>query len=380
MKPSSTGRLLIVGKTIAGSEGLDRSVLDLGYEVVAVVDDAAEACARAEESDLVLLDLHLGGPDGGVTVSRMLREVHHLPVVMVAPRDDAGEAASTARESDYGCVQFPVSARELRFVLRNALLRGQVEVELRRLERHRIAAQKAESLGAMSRQLMHDFNNLLQGMLGNVQLAALDLPSGSRTKASLDRAVEAGMRAAGLCREFQACASTAVAPVSELSTVVSESRALLRAVVRKGVDIECQLAAGLPHLDINASDVRQILFNLALNASEAIGQHRGRLRISTGRRWLRPRDFASMTAAPERPEGEYVFLELADDGEGITPEVAGRMFEPFFSTRFNGRGLGLTAVLDLVNLHQGAIEVTAAQPRGSVFRIHLPAPRTRAAG
>jgi two-component system, cell cycle sensor histidine kinase and response regulator CckA len=171
-----------------------------------------------------------------------------------------------------------------------------------------------------------------------------------------------------------------VAPVSELSTVISESRALLRSVVRKGVDIECQLAAGLPHLDINASDVRQILFNLALNASEAIGQHRGRLRISTGRRWLRPRDFASMTASPERPEGEYVFLELADDGEGITPEVAGRMFEPFFSTRFNGRGLGLTAVLDLVNLHQGAIEVTAAQPRGSVFRIHLPAPRTRAAG
>ncbi|MET0261540.1 MAG: ATP-binding protein [Rariglobus sp.] len=379
---ASAGRLIILGKSLIESAALDSRVHDLGYDVVAIVDDPEEACARASQSDLVLIDLHLGGEAGGVSVSHRLRREHNLPVVLVARRDDTGDAAHTARKSRYGCVHFPLQGRELQAVLQNAIVRHQVDIERRRLEQQQLVAQKAESLGVMSRHLAHDFNNILQGILGHVQLAALDLPNATPAQAYLEQAVRSGMRGAALCRQFltYSTPSANCPPISELSAVVRDAQVLLRAVVKKGVRIDYELAADLPHLDITSADVQQILFNLALNASDACTNRSGLLRIVTGHRWLRPADFAGMIGTPKGAEGEYGFIELTDDGEGISAEVAVRMFEPFFTTRFKGNGLGLTAVLDLANLHGGAVEVISRERCGATFRVFLPVPRTQASG
>lgn len=380
MNASSAGRLIIIGKNLTESAGLEYRVLELGYEVIAVVDDPEEACTHAAQTDLVLLDLHLGGEAGGMGVSHRLSEEHDLPVVMVAPRDDAGDAAHTARSSTYGCVHFPFDGRELQAVLQSAIIRHQVDLERRRFERQRLVAQKSECLGQMSRHLAHDFNNVLQAILGHVQLAAMDLPEGSQGRDYLDRALRSGLRGAALCRQFMVYAAPAahMAPVTEISTAVRDSQLLLTSVVKKGLQIEYELAEGLPHLDISPSDVQQILFNLALNASDAMSARRGLLKIITGHRWLRSTELAAMTGSAKCQEGEYAFLELADDGDGISAEVAVRMCEPFFTTRFSGNGLGLTAVLDIVNLHGGAIEVISSERRGATFRIFLPVPRTQA--
>lgn len=351
---------------------------DLGYEVVAVVDDAGEACARAADSDLVLIDLDLGGRSGGLPLSRVFCEVHNLPVVMVASR---GETAADAIPDGSGVLRFPCDAGEILRVIEQTMHRGQLDGERRRLERQLAALQKQESLGVIGRRLVHDFNNLLQGVLGHAELAALDMPAGSRARDSLDRAVDSGMRAAALCRQFLACAATTSqsSPVAEVSGLVEESLPLLRAVAKRNLSVERLLEPGLPELDLPAADLRQILFNLVLNASDASAGRRARIVVSTGRRWLRPLEFLAMVGAPDRTEGEYVFLEVADEGEGVTPEVAARMFEPFFTTRFGASGLGLTAVRDLAHRHRGAVEVLSGRPRGAVFRVYVPVPRTQAA-
>lgn len=393
MKPA--GRLIFLGTSVTTNAGLDRRVLDLGYDVVAVMDDPEEACARASESDLILIDLNLGGEGGGVRAFERVSRHHNIPVVMVAPRSEATCGHEGGSDSPYGCVHLPLEGRELQVVLQTAIIRHQVDIERRRLEAQMIASQKSDNLSVLSRHLTHDFNNVLQAMLGHAQLAALDLPPQARARAFLDQAVQSGMRGAALCRQFLIYSMPASSSprIAELSTIIRESQVLLRTIVKKGVQMDFDLDVDLPHLDMQPSDVQQMLFNLALNASEAIGTRRGSLRVTTGQRWLRPAEMSAMVGAPVRVEGQYVFIEVSDDGCGISAQVAGRMFEPFFTTRFTGQGLGLTAVLSLANDNGGVVEVLhhhasagasgggigAGAGTGTTFRVYLPAPRTQSA-
>lgn len=382
MKSDHATRIIIVGGQPEEAREWGRRVFDLGYHVTAVVSSAEEACARASDSDLALIDYNMGGEAGGVLVSHKLSMLHDLPAVLVAPGGDNGMANRIACSSPaYGCVRFPLDGRELQFVLRNAFIRIEMDSERRRLERQMLAAQKDEGLGRIGHRVAHDFNNILQVMIGNVQLAALDIPADSRAHVSLDRVLQAAMRGAALCKQFLAYSAPGAwrPPHAELSTLIRESQVLLRAIVSKGIRLEFDLARDLPHIDVPAEAVQQILFNLVINASAAIGERIGRIRIVSGHEWLRPEDLAAMVGAPERVEGEYASIEVCDDGGGITAEVAGRMFEPFFTTKFAGSGLGLAAVRDLVDAHQGAIEVENRPKAGATFRIHLPVPRTQSA-
>lgn len=377
MKSSSAGRLIILGKTLADDDGLDRYLGELGYDVVAVLDDPAEIGSRGADSDLVLLDLHLESGQGGGCVYSRLRTEHNLPVVTVARRGNAMDDAYADAMKSYGCVHFPFEGRELQSVLQSAIVRHQVEGERRRLEQQMLAVQKSESLGVMSRHLVHDFNNRLHAVLGYIQIASMDLPRGSKSRQMLDQAVEAGMKGSTLCREFLQYSSTAVSgpPVAELSAIVWESQTLIRTIVKKNITIDYQLSTDLPHLDLAPLSVRQILFNLALNASESIGNQRGSLKIVTGHRRLSSAELAAMAGAPVRADGDYAFLQLTDDGGGISAEIAGRMFAPFFTTKFSSSGLGLTAVRDLVNLHEGAVEVISSAGYGATVSVYLPVPR-----
>jgi PAS domain S-box-containing protein len=252
--------------------------------------------------------------------------------------------------------------------------RKQEEQARLHLDRRMQETQKLESLGVLAGGIAHDFNNLLTSILGNASLAALELPAPSPIQENL-RAIEQGaLRAAELCRQMLAYSGKGRFSISQLSLtdLVHDTVPLLKLAVSKQAVLRFHLDAGLPAIAADAAQLRQVLMNLVINASEAIGARSGVISVGTGLTRVDRGYLGGTLHAPELPEGNYVHLEVADNGCGMSPETRDRIFDPFFSTKFDGRGLGLAAVLGIVRGHHGALKVESAPGRGSTFRLLFP--------
>ncbi len=244
----------------------------------------------------------------------------------------------------------------------------------RQLEQKMLRAQKLESLEVLAGGIAHDFNNLLVGVLGNASLALLDLDMASPAYGPVVDIERAAQRAADLTRQMLAYSGRGqfiVEPV-DLSELVAEMGALLRTVISRHAILEFDLDPSLPLIEADATQVRQVIMNLITNASDALGETRGTIRLGTGRQQLGADSAEPGYAGDALPAGEYVFVEVHDTGEGMTDETLTRIFEPFFTTRFTGRGLGLAATLGIVRGHRGGIRILSAEGAGSTFRILLP--------
>ncbi|HWA85532.1 MAG TPA: ATP-binding protein [Opitutus sp.] len=253
----------------------------------------------------------------------------------------------------------------------------QKEAERARLEAERnlLQAQKLESLGVLAGGIAHDFNNLLTTMLGNATLARLDTPAGSDAERSIHQIELAALRAAELCRQMLAYSGKGklTSALVDLNALVRDTTHLLHASISKKSTISFELAPALPSVHGDSTQLSQIIMNLVMNASDAIGDRAGHIGVHTGVMHVDRAYLASAYLAPTLDPGDYVFLEVCDDGCGMTPEVQARIFEPFFTTKFTGHGLGLSAVLGITRTHQGAIKVDSAPGRGTTFRLLLPA-------
>ena len=148
---------------------------------------------------------------------------------------------------------------------------------------------------------------------------------------------------------------------------------LLRAAIAKNVVLHFNLADHLPAVVADATQIRQVLMNLVMNASDAIGERSGTIAISTGTVRADRAYLDATFMAQDVPAGDYVWIEVSDTGSGMSPETQARMFEPFFTTKFTGRGLGLAAVLGIVRGHKGALKVYTELRKGSSFKLLLPA-------
>jgi PAS domain S-box-containing protein len=254
---------------------------------------------------------------------------------------------------------------------------GRKHAELQRLdmERRLLHAQKLESLGVLSGGIAHDFNNLLTAVLGNLDLAMMDLPKQNPAVSCLDDAKQAVRKAADLTRQLLAYSGRGRFQIGELnlSEVVSEMANLLRVSIAKTSELKLELASKLPKVMADGAQVQQIILNLLTNASEATGKHPGRIHLSTGSGSF-DADYLAQSRLEEKPApGTYVFLEVKDNGCGMTPEVQQRLFDPFFTTKFTGRGLGMSAVLGVVQGHKGAIMVNSQPGKGTTIRVLFPA-------
>ena len=163
-----------------------------------------------------------------------------------------------------------------------------------------------------------------------------------------------------------------VRPIS-LNDVIDEISQLLEALVSEGF-LEYGLDANLPAIEADASQLTQVVTNLIVNASEAIGERGGTIRVSTGSR-VCDRDYFEHTAfaGDELIEGVYAYIEVSDTGDGIDDETRERMFEPFFTTKYAGRGLGLATVQGIARSHHGAIDVRSEPGSGTSRRVMFPA-------
>ncbi|MCO4771017.1 MAG: PAS domain-containing protein [Deltaproteobacteria bacterium] len=251
------------------------------------------------------------------------------------------------------------------------------KLEQQRMESRLQEAQKLESLGLLAGGIAHDFNNLLVGMLGNASLALSELgEEHSSIKEHLERIEAAAGRASDLTHQMLAYSGRGrfvVEPV-DLSEIVRDMAQLLEVSVPKSAALELQLDDDLPSVDADVVQLRQIVMNLITNAADALKDARGSIRLTTRRftvdDWYLGR---TRLAGGELEQGPYVVLEVRDNGRGMQSDVVDRMFDPFFTTREEGHGLGLAAVLGIMRGHGGAIRVDTALGSGTTIEAFFPA-------
>ncbi|HBC57966.1 MAG TPA: hypothetical protein DCZ03_12435 [Gammaproteobacteria bacterium] len=235
-------------------------------------------------------------------------------------------------------------------------------------------AQKLESLGMLAGGIAHDFNNLLMGILGHADLASLKLPAGSLALNNLKEIESTARIAADLCRQMLAYSGKGkfvVQPI-DLNSVISEMEQLLAISTSKNTVLKFQFSEELPLMEGDASQISQIILNLVMNASEAIGTKSGIISITTGAMYCDTNYFRTNQVDFNTEPGTYLYLEIADTGSGMDPETVERIFDPFFSTKFTGRGLGLAAVLGIVKGHSGNIKVYSEPGKGTTFKLLFP--------
>ena len=247
--------------------------------------------------------------------------------------------------------------------------------EREQLNRKMQETQKLESLGVLAGGIAHDFNNLLTGIIGNASMAAMDLPEDSPIQEYVAQINEASERAADLCRQMLAYSGRGRFFVQriDLGRLVEETAQMLKISIGKKAALRFHLEKNLPAMEGDPTQIRQIIMNLVINASEAIGEKGGVIDLSAGVTTVDRACLAGTMGAPELPEGDYVFLEVSDDGSGMSAETQARIFDPFFTTKFTGRGLGLAAVLGIVRGHRGAMKVESEPGCGTTFRLLFPA-------
>ncbi len=253
--------------------------------------------------------------------------------------------------------------------------RKRAEEERLEMERRLLQAQRLESLGVLAGGVAHDFNNLLMAIMGNLELALLDLPRTSGIRANLLEASQAARLAADLTRQLLAYAGKGRFTLSRvnLNAVVQENAQLFRTAIPRAVTLTLNLAPDLPTIEADRSQIQQVMMNLLTNAAEAIGEKPGAITLTTG---VIEADAALLAQSrlPEvPPPGRYVFLEVTDTGCGMDEATIERVFEPFFSTKFTGRGLGMSAVAGVVRGHGGAIFIKSAIGQGTTVRVLFPA-------
>jgi PAS domain S-box-containing protein len=252
-------------------------------------------------------------------------------------------------------------------VVRDVTERNRAEEQLRQ-------AQKLESLGLLAGGVAHDFNNLLVGVLGNASLAQELLPPGS-AKELLDGIVRAGEQAANLTRQMLAYSGKGHFLLEQLdiSRMVQDVKGLVEPSIPKKIGLRLDLAPNLPPVTADRGQIQQIFMNFTLNAAEAIGDKEGEISIETGLQQVDAQYVRQHAGASELSPGTYVWLSVKDTGCGMDEATRSRVFDPFFSTKFLGRGLGLAAVAGIVRGHKGAILVDSAPNQGSTFTVLLPA-------
>ncbi len=244
--------------------------------------------------------------------------------------------------------------------------------DVKRNQEEALARQKLESLGVLAGGIAHDFNNLLGGILATSELVLSELSVDSPAYSGVESIKKVADRAAEIVRQMMAYAgqeSTVFEPL-ELSALVNEMLQLLKISISKRAFLTVDLPRDLPPIRGNSAQIRRVVMNLILNASEALGDGEGIVSVTLEHVRAAPDRFAGRDPGPVR--NDYVRLTVGDTGSGMTEEIRARIFDPFFTTKFTGRGMGLAAVQGIIRDHGGTINVVSVPGHGSRFEVMLP--------
>jgi PAS domain S-box-containing protein len=249
------------------------------------------------------------------------------------------------------------------------------EEERLNIEKQMLHSQKLESLGVLAGGIAHDFNNILTAIIGNADLALMRVNKESPAVENLHRIEQAALRAADLAKQMLAYSGKGrfVIENINLNNLLEEMLHMLEVSISKKAVLRLNPYQHLPTVEADATQMRQIIMNLVINASEAIGDRSGVIAVTTGCMECDRSYLKDVWMDEHLTDGLYVYLEIVDSGCGMDRETLGKLFDPFFTTKFTGRGLGMAAVLGIVRGHKGAIKVYSELGKGTSFKILLPA-------
>ena len=359
-----------------------RTLIDHSTDAIEVIEPESgrfldvnlRACMDLGYSREEMLGLDVVKIDPGVTEEGLHRTIRRLR------ESGAHKFESVHRRKDGST--FPVEVnlklvtleREyLVSVVRDITDRKLAEEERRKLEQQMLHAQKLESLGVLAGGVAHDFNNLLTAVLINANLAAMALPDDSPVQRMLGEIQQTTERAADLTRQMLAYSGRGkfVVGLFSLDELVKDMQQFLLSVISKKASLVWELEPA--SVEGDATQMRQVVMNLVTNASDAMGGGCGQIVVRTGMRRAKSTDLESPFLPETPPEGDYAILEVEDNGCGMDEATCDRVFEPFFSTKFVGRGLGLATVLGVVRGHRGTVKVATRPGHGTTFSVLIPA-------
>jgi len=299
----------------------------------------------------------------------------------IADTIDLGTVHSVSYELDlpdghhyYEAGMSPYEEDSVLVLCRDVTSRKDAESEQMNLMAQVQHVQKLESLGVLAGGIAHDFNNILMVIAGNAGLArkaCKDCEDPDGYLRAIETASERASDLAGQMLAYSGRGEFKIVPL-DLNTVADEISSILHATITKKGVMQFDLFDGLPLIMADATQVRQVLMNLITNASEALHDHSGTILVSSGVMHCDHGYIGRLNRMEELPAGQYAYIEVKDTGCGMTDEVRSKIFNPFFSTKFTGRGLGLSAVLGIMNSHRGALEIQSEPGKGSTFRALFP--------
>ena len=346
---------------------------DEAGRIIEANERAVEAYGYTREELLGMTQLELRAPEARGRLTEDMEQMRPTGGGLYETVHRRKDGTALSVEVSYRRVEVGGQAFGLA-IIRNVTQRKREAEERQRFELQVQQTQRLESLGVMAGGIAHDFNNLLTTILGRANLMRFQLDAGSPFREDLLEIEKASSRAAELCRQMLAYAGKGrfVLETLSLSRLVEEMAHLLEVSIPKKIRFRRQLAEGIPLIEADATQLRQVVMNLVINAAEAIAKDEGAIEVSTGvmecdEAFLR-RNSPIVPPAP----GQYVYLEVADTGHGMDAETRVRIFDPFFTTKFVGRGLGLATVLGIVRSHHGSLKLDSEPGKGTTFRVLFP--------
>ena len=259
-------------------------------------------------------------------------------------------------------------------VIQDITEKKQAQEELITMEKRLLHAQKLESLGVLSGGIAHDFNNLLTVIIGNLQLAMCDCDRISPAGRSLTKALEAANRSASLACQMLAYSGKGAFDVKDvnLSAIVADNAQMLRSAIAKTVNMEIELDDNMADVRCDAGQMQQLIMNLIINASEALEGKSGTVKLCTGVRYCDEALLAQSLLIEKPLPQNMAYIKVIDDGCGMGAETINRIFDPFFTSKFTGRGLGMSVVHGIVKGHGGAITVQSEPGKGTTIAVYFP--------
>ncbi|WP_224962352.1 PAS domain-containing sensor histidine kinase [Geomonas subterranea] len=351
--------------------------LDLDFNFVAVNSAYAATC-RLRPEEMVGRNHFSLYPGGEVeALFRQVRDTGIPAYIKERPFEFPDQPERGVTYWDWSLIPVRDSTGNvigLVFSLLETTERKMAQEEHLKLERQLQDARRMESLGILAGGIAHDFNNILTAIIGNAELALLQADIGSSVRENLKRIEKSAEKAADLARQMLAYSGKGkfVVESVDLNGVIEKQGRVLMSSITSKAELILNLTKPIPLIEADASQISQIVTNLVLNASESIGDQPGTITVSTSWRDCDRHCLDDGGFGGAVPEGRYVLLEIRDTGCGMNKETQEKIFDPFFSTKFTGRGLGLPAVQGIVRGHKGAIRVNSEPDKGSTFSVLLP--------
>jgi len=373
LQKEEAGRVLIVDDEEDFALSLEDILESRGYRVEkAHSQKAALDKIKHFDAQVALLDIRLRSGDGINLISNLKKVRSGIVCVMMTAYATIDTAVKALQQGAYDYLKKPVEPGDLLATLDHCFEKIRLENEKKQLEARLLQSQKMEAIATLAGGIAHEFNNALVGITGNADLLELDFPNDEKLKNYTTSMKTSAFRMAGLTNQLLAYARGGKyqPETFSLSKFIKDTLTLLQHTMDPSICIDTDLPHDSSPVEGDLTQLQMVLSALLNNASEAIDGGGGSIRVSVRDEKV---DGGFTDTGYDLKPGSYVCITIEDNGQGMDRETRQRIFEPFFSTKFHGRGLGLSAAYGIVKNHGGRIFVDSIQGSGTVIRIFLPA-------